>query len=105
MAVGFFWNNFLRGEQIFAIISSPQAVSYDKLCTSLNLHRFSEDTYVIDQRPFHAWTANELAIHIFEASFATYPLYTYPVSQKKVPTFETSWHQEYFTDLNESNSS
>ena len=29
----------------------------------------------------------------------------YRVSQKKVPTFENSYQQEYFTDLNGSNSS
>ena len=29
----------------------------------------------------------------------------YRVSQKKVPTFENSWHEEYFTDLNDSKSS
>ena len=29
----------------------------------------------------------------------------YQVSQKKVPTFENSWHQEYFSDLNDSKTS
>ena len=29
----------------------------------------------------------------------------YRVSQKKVPTFANSWNQEYFTDLNDLNSS
>ena len=28
----------------------------------------------------------------------------YRVSQKKVPTFENSWNQKHFTDLNDSNS-
>ena len=29
----------------------------------------------------------------------------YRVSQKKVPFFADSWHQQYFADLNDSNSS
>ena len=30
---------------------------------------------------------------------------SYRFSQKNVPTFENSWHQEYFKDLNDSTSS